>query len=65
MKLRTAALIALAVVAMTGCVAVPVESGYYGGPGYYYGPPVYYGPSVDFSFRGYYGEHHGGGHWHH
>jgi hypothetical protein len=51
---------------LTGCVAVPVEPGYYAGPpGYYapppvyYAPPAFYGPSVSFGFFG--GGHR---HWH-
>ncbi len=47
----TIGLAALAV--LSGCVAVPVGPGYYGGaPGYYapapgyYAPPAYYGPSI-------------------
>ena len=51
----------LAVLAMLGgCVAVPVNPGYYGeSPGYYYapapayyGPPVYYGPSIGIRIYG-------------
>jgi hypothetical protein len=59
----TFVLSALAILA--GCVAVPVEPGYYGGPpGYYppayYPPPAYYGPSFSFGFFG-----GGRGHWRH
>lgn len=64
-----------ALAALGGCVAVPVDGGYYEpapavvhvpppvyyGPRVYYGPPVYYGPSVRFGGgRGYY---HGGRRW--
>lgn len=49
-------LVATMITALGGCVAVPVDSGYYA-PGYYgpayYGPPVYYGPSIHFDiYRG-------------
>ena len=43
---------------LAGCVAVPVDSGYYGGaPGYYapryYAPPALYAPSFSIGvFRG-------------
>ena len=55
-----------ALAALSGCVAVPVQSGYYEpapvvyAPAYY-GPPVYYGPSVSFGFYGGRSYGHGGG----
>jgi len=61
--------------ALGGCVAVPVQSGYYEqGPAVYapapavyvappviYGPPVYYGPSIHFGIQGGRGGHYRGG----
>lgn len=66
-----------ALAALSGCVAVPVDAGYYEpasvvyvpppvvyGPRFYYGPPAYYGPSVRFGIYGGRGGHyHGGRHW--
>lgn len=62
-------LIVSAFAALGGCVAVPVQPGYYEpapvvyvpAPAYY-GPPVYYGPTIRFGFYGGYGGHgyHGG-----
>ena len=57
---------------LSGCVAVPVNSGYYDAPGpvyaappVYYGAPAYYGPSIGIGiyggYRGGYG-HRGYGH---
>lgn len=58
------AFIAAALATLGGCVAVPVEPGYYEpapvyygppayyGPRVYYGPPVYYGPSIYFGIHG-------------
>ena len=44
---------ALALLALLGgCVAVPVNSGYYGGSPGYYAPPVYYGPSIGIGIFG-------------
>jgi hypothetical protein len=53
---------ALALLALSGCVAYPggYYGGYYGGP--YYAPAygyAYGGPSFAFSYSG------GGGYWHH
>ncbi len=55
-----------ALTVLSGCVAVPVHSGYYepAAVAYvpapvYYGPPVLYGPSIRFGIYG------GGGHGHH
>lgn len=65
MNTTVKALIAVsALVALSGCVAVPVGDGYYEpapvvyapAPAYY-GPPVYYGPSVSFGI--YSGRSHG------
>ena len=52
----------VAVTALAGCVAVPVQQPYYAAPAYYYAPPppVYYGPSLGFSVYG----RLGGGHRH-
>ena len=70
-------LIVSAFVALGGCVAVPLQPGYYEpAPVYvpapaYYGPPLvygptYYGPSIRFGFYGGHGGHgyHGGGRGH-
>lgn len=50
--------------ALSGCIAVPVQPGYYEPAPVvyvpapvYYGPPVFYGPSISFGF-------YGGGHGH-
>ena len=55
MKLIGVAFLALTLAGLSGCVAVPVGSDYYGGaPGYYapapvyYAPPVYFGPTFGF-----------------
>ncbi len=74
--MKTPIKLMIAVAALTvlsGCVAVPVQPGYYEpatvvyapAPAYY-GPPVYYGPSVRFGFYGGRGHGHGGhrGHGH-
>lgn len=58
-------LIASALTALGGCVAVPAGPGYYEpapvvyvpapayyGPRVYYGPPAYYGPSIRFGIYG-------------
>jgi hypothetical protein len=65
MKTPVKALIAVTtLVALSGCVAVPVEPGYYEpavvyvpppayyGPRVWYGPPAYYGPSIRFGIYG-------------
>lgn len=59
MKTRASlVIIASALAVLGGCVAVPVDSGYYApapayyGPPVYYGPPAYYGPSIHFDFYG-------------
>lgn len=62
-----AVLIVSALAALGGCVAVPVQSGYYEPAPVvyvpapvYYGPPAYYGPSISFGIYG-----GGGGHARH
>ena len=35
-----------------GCVAVPVDSGYYAGSPGYYAAPAYYGPSIGVEVSG-------------
>lgn len=60
MKLIKAASAFIALVAVSGCVAVPVGpsygydyGGYYAAPGYYYAPaPYYYGPSLSIGIYG-------------
>ena len=53
MKIIRAAFAVSALAGLSACVAVPVNSGYYGGPPavyapapVYYAPPVYVGPSI-------------------
>lgn len=66
MKTIKVLMIVSALAALGGCIAVPVEPGYYGGapgyyapaPAYYAPPPVYYGPSIGI---GIYGGHRGYG----
>jgi hypothetical protein len=55
----TLAVSAFALLSLGGCVAVPVDSGYYGPapaygppPAVYYSPPVYYGPSIGIGIYG-------------
>jgi hypothetical protein len=60
-------LIVSALVALGGCVAVPLQPGYYEpAPVVYVPAPAYYGPSIRFGFYGGYGGHgyHGGGRGH-
>jgi hypothetical protein len=66
-------IIVSALTVLGGCVAVPVQPGYYEPPvvyvpaPVYYGPPAYYGPSISFGFyggRGGYGGRRGHGHHH-
>ena len=45
MKVIRVTLIASALAVLGGCVAVPVDSAYYGQPGYYAPAPAYYGPA--------------------
>ena len=59
MKLIRATFVVSALAVLGGCVAVPVNPGYYAGsPGYYapapayYVPPVYYGPSIGIGIYG-------------
>ena len=57
-------LIVSALAALSGCVAVPVQPGYYEpAPVVYVPAPVYYGPSIRFGFYGRHGGH--GGHGYH
>jgi hypothetical protein len=72
MKIIKASVVAVMLVGVSACVAVPYEPGYgggYYGPGYY-GPPAVVSPSVGFTYYGgsggYYrhGPRYGGhGHW--
>ena len=71
MNVFKSVLIASAVAALGGCVAVPVGPGYYSsGPGYYtpepayYPPSVYYGPSVEIGVNGGWRGGHRGHHRH-
>jgi hypothetical protein len=74
MKLLKLAFVASALISLGGCIAVPVNSGYYGAaPVYgppapvYYGPPLIYGPTFGFGFYGGgrgYGRGYGGGYGH-
>lgn len=65
-------LIASALLALGGCVAVPASPVYYDPPPavyvpapVFYGSPVYYGPSIHFGYyRGWGGRGHHGGHGH-
>jgi hypothetical protein len=66
-----AMLMMFALAVLSGCVAVPVAPGYYGGPpGYvapapmYYGAPAYYGPTVRFGIYGGSGGGYGRGYGH-
>ena len=46
-------LVLSALAVLGGCVAVPVQSGYYEPAAtYYYGPPVYYGPAIGIGIYG-------------
>jgi hypothetical protein len=73
MKIIGVSLIASALVALGGCVAVPAGPGYYeAAPAYYapapayYAPSVYFGPSIGFgAYRGGRGYGRGGGRGHH
>ena len=60
MKIIRLGLVLSALSLLGACVAVPVNSGYYGGPPAVYAPaPVYFGPSFGI---GIYGGGHGRGH---
>lgn len=64
MRKTTLAVLALALVGLAGCVAVPAYDPYpYYGPAY--GPaPVVVAPSVSFGYSGYYGRgYYGHRHW--
>ena len=59
MKLIRLTFVVSTLALLTGCVAVPVNSGYYGsGPVVYapapviYAPPVFYGPSIGIGIYG-------------
>ena len=59
MKLIRLTFLVSALILLSGCVAVPVNSGYYGsGPVIYapapviYAPPVFYGPSIGIGIYG-------------
>lgn len=55
----------LALAALSGCVAVPVDAGYYDPAPVYVAPaPVYYGPSIFFGIHGHRHHYHGGRHRH-
>jgi hypothetical protein len=78
MKLLKMTFVLSALAFLGGCIAVPVNSGYYdAAPAYgppapvVYGPPVIYGPTIGFGLygggRGYgggYGRGYGGGYGH-
>ena len=60
MKLIKSLFVVSALAFLGGCVAVPVNSGYYEpAPAYYAPPAYYYGPSIGIGIygghRGYYG----------
>jgi hypothetical protein len=64
MKITKLTFVALAIALLSGCVAVPVNSGYYApAPVYatpapvYYGQPAYYGPSIGIGIYGGYRGH--------
>jgi hypothetical protein len=68
MKLVNATFVLSALAAVSGCVAIPADPGYYSGPPAYYSPapayyapPVFYGPSIGISVSG--GHRGGGRHW--
>ena len=63
MKIIRLAFVVSALAVLAGCVAVPVNSGYYAGPPAVYAPPVYFGPSIGIGFYGR-GGGHGRGHGH-
>ena len=52
MKLIKVTFVAAMVALVSGCVAVPVNSGYYEPAPYVHAPPVYYGPSIGFGVYG-------------
>ena len=59
MKLIRVTFVVSALAVLSGCIAVPVSPGYYGGsPGYsapapaYYAPSAYYGPSIGIGIYG-------------
>lgn len=65
MKMIRVSFVVSALAILAGCVAVPVDPGYYAGPPAYYAPgyyapPAYYGPAFSIGIFG--GGH---GHWHH
>ena len=69
MKLLKLTFVVSALIVLGGCIAVPVNSGYYGSepaygppPPVYYGPPVLYGPSIGIGIYGGYGGRRGYGH---
>lgn len=55
--------VASALAALGGCVAIPVDAGYYEPAPVYYGPPVYYAPPAYYGPTIYFGIH-GGRHGH-
>jgi hypothetical protein len=62
MKLVKLTLVVSTLALLSGCVAIPVDSGYYDSPGpVYVAPaPAYYGPSIGIGiYRGYRGHRHG------
>jgi hypothetical protein len=59
---KTASIVAV-LAALSGCVAVPVGPGYYGGPPTYYDGAAYYGPTIGIGIYG--GRSYGHRHWHH
>jgi hypothetical protein len=66
MRKTTMAVLAVASVALGGCVAVPAYDPYYApAPAYGYGPgPVVVQPSISFGYSRYYGGYYGGPYHH-
>jgi len=63
MKMIKVAFVVSALALLGGCVAVPVDSGYYGGAPAVYAPaPVYFGPTIGIGLYGSRGHGHRRGH---
>ena len=52
MKLIRVTFVVSALAVLGGCMAVPVNSGYYAESPAYYAPPIYYGPSIGIGIYG-------------
>ena len=52
MKLLKVTFVASTLALLSGCIAVPVNSGYYEPAPVVYAPPVYYGPSIGIGIYG-------------